>query len=1116
MAAHPERLLRHVRELVPGSSASTEAELLDRFVRWRDEDAFAALVARHGTMVLGVCRRVLRDADLAEDVAQATFLALARSAGTIRRADTLAAWLHRTACHLALKQRRAETRRRRREVRAHLLAPAPAPDPLDEVTVRELLAIFDEEVQRLPERYRLPLILCCLEGCTLEEAARRLEWTPGSVKGRLERARLRLHVRLVRRGLTLPAALVGLEAVRGVVPAAGFITATLQAVAESGIRSTTMSWTKVLFPLLLAVGVVAAGALSTPRAEKQTGPQKKAADQPAKKQQARTDRHGDPLPDGALARLGTIRWRAAGEIEALALAPDGNCLATASRDGLCLLDQGGRLMKHIRPPHTSFERLAFAPDGKRLACWCMVPAGRDRGKWVVQIRERPTGRMAREYDAEHLQWLGWSPGGELLAVILVKGAVLFRDLAAGKERRLETKDLPEPHYRLASCACAPAAKLLAVPDQRAVIHVWDLTTGKKRCTIEPKGRFVPGLALSPDGKTLASLTRLAGDRQAVQLWDMATGKPTHTVAADQKYLNTLAFAPDGKTLATVGWLDVRFHDPATGRERSRTKGPMSIGPSVSFTADGKTLATTERYSGAIHLWDVSTGALKPAPAGHTNRPGRIDFSPDGRRVATTGSMDGTIFVWAPATGEALARFRRSGWVRACAFSADGRSLYSCLTGETVEFCDAATGRVLHTVKMTDPDRPDTRESGLDMRLSGDKKTLVAFSHSYTKGRAGAEEGLLLTGWDVATRKELFRRRRAQVAMWPVVSADARVLAATPRGDRREKDFPRRAPVRLEDLATGKHLLDLPQVEGHTYPLGFSPDGRLLATTTSRYGVRGGGGREASYTVRLWELETAREVLAVPTSGNPRVAFSADGRLLALPTPAEEVQVWDLRRGQEAQRFKGAGPEVTSLAFSPDGRRLVSGLSDSTLLVWGVAERQVGKAARLDGGAAARAWADLEGEARKAFGARGALAGSPAQAVALLKGRLKPVQPADPGDVQRLLADLDSDSFATREKARKELEEMGDRASGALHAALRKKPSLEVHRRIQALLRRLRRPATEPQTLRACRAVAVLEDIGTPEARKVLQTLAKGAAEARLTQEAKAALARLSRPAVRPP
>src|SRR5262249_14423065 len=185
-------------------------------------------------------------------------------------------------------------------------------DPLDEITVRELLAIFDEEVGRLPERYRLPLILCCLEGRTQEEAARQLGWTPGSVKGRLERARTRLHGRLVRRGLTLPAVLVSLEAVRATALPAGFITATVRAAAGHGareiaaiaattLRSTPVLRPKVVLALLLAVGAVAVGFAAVPRALPRTEETHSVlSPQSSVLGKARPDPHGDPLPDGAL------------------------------------------------------------------------------------------------------------------------------------------------------------------------------------------------------------------------------------------------------------------------------------------------------------------------------------------------------------------------------------------------------------------------------------------------------------------------------------------------------------------------------------------------------------------------------------------------------------------------------------------------------------------------------------------------------------------------------------------------------------------------------------------------------------------------------------------------
>ncbi len=223
MAARTQRLLHQLRRMVSPADVgpATDAALLVRFIRERDEDAFAALVTRHGPMVQGVCRRVLHDAHHAEDAFQATFLVLARKAATVRPADRLAAWLHGVARQVSLRLLRGEGRRRRREARSMFGSPTAAPrQPLDELSARELLGIFDEELQRLPEAYRLPLTLCCLEGLTQEEAARRLGWSAGSVKGRLERGRTRLHARLARHGLTLAGALVAVEVSRGSAPAA--------------------------------------------------------------------------------------------------------------------------------------------------------------------------------------------------------------------------------------------------------------------------------------------------------------------------------------------------------------------------------------------------------------------------------------------------------------------------------------------------------------------------------------------------------------------------------------------------------------------------------------------------------------------------------------------------------------------------------------------------------------------------------------------------------------------------------------------------------------------------------------------------------------------------------
>src|SRR5262245_3773372 len=188
-----------------GEQAS-DRDLLCRFAEQRDEAAFAVLVRRHGSMVLGVGQRVLRHHQDAEDVCQATFLLLARKASTVAWRDSVASWLYRVASHLALKVRDAASRRSYREASA---PPREPPDPLADVTLRDAQAVLDEELNRLPRQYRMPLVLCCLEGKSRDEAACCLGLPLASVKSRLQQGRELLRRRLARRGLSLSIALAG-------------------------------------------------------------------------------------------------------------------------------------------------------------------------------------------------------------------------------------------------------------------------------------------------------------------------------------------------------------------------------------------------------------------------------------------------------------------------------------------------------------------------------------------------------------------------------------------------------------------------------------------------------------------------------------------------------------------------------------------------------------------------------------------------------------------------------------------------------------------------------------------------------------------------------------------
>ena len=163
-------------------SGLTEWELLEQFLTHRDELAFQVLVSRHGPMVLGICRRMLPNAADAEDAFQATFLVLLKRAGSLGPGDAVAAWLHGVAVRVAQQARSSATRRGRRE-RAGVAVEVAAEEV--DGDAREIRQILDQEINRLPLKYRVPIVLCYLEGQTHEEAARQLQWPLGTVKGRL-------------------------------------------------------------------------------------------------------------------------------------------------------------------------------------------------------------------------------------------------------------------------------------------------------------------------------------------------------------------------------------------------------------------------------------------------------------------------------------------------------------------------------------------------------------------------------------------------------------------------------------------------------------------------------------------------------------------------------------------------------------------------------------------------------------------------------------------------------------------------------------------------------------------------------------------------------------------
>jgi RNA polymerase sigma factor (sigma-70 family) len=392
--------IREVFDRVRDSAARGDGELLARYRRDRDQDAFGSLVRRHGPMVLGVCRRVLRDSHAAEDAFQATFVVLARKADAVRPPERLAPWLYGVAYRTALKARgRAFRRQQVEQAYASEVAnrPAPASDG-----AAELLPVIDEQLHALPEKYRTPLVLCALQGLNKAEAAERLGLPEGTVSSRLARAREMLRDRLTRRGVAVPAAalagLLAADSLRAAVPAAladasGFgagtalASPTVLSLADEVTRSMTLLKLKAVCAVALCATLAGGGfGLYAIHADEKK-PAKPAGDKPA----ARLDgeKPKPTNPDGQ--KPAQPRLRKSGGQVAGVNAKEGTLMLAIKGDGGIV----ERLVK-VAPGAKVFidnkeAKLADVPKNSFAAL--LLAAGKE-GELPTATEVRVTGRTA--------------------------------------------------------------------------------------------------------------------------------------------------------------------------------------------------------------------------------------------------------------------------------------------------------------------------------------------------------------------------------------------------------------------------------------------------------------------------------------------------------------------------------------------------------------------------------------------------------------------------------------------------------------------------------------------------------------------------------------------------
>ncbi len=823
--------------------------------------------------------------------------------------------------------------------------------------------------------------------------------------------------------------------------------------------------------------------------------------------------YNDPLPKGALARLGTTRFRLGNSIYAMALSPDGQtAVAVAGAPQTQFWDVAtGKAVRRIESKEGGGGRVvAYSPDGR------LVASVQDyRG---LRLWDAATGKQLAELELgfTFTASLGFSPDSTVLAV--GGGQATYGDATKSKSNSVITlcqwdgtslkplwENKPDQQaplgprsHGIKSLAFSPDGKHLVTGGvSNSIIRVWDAAGGKEIRQFTASGTQVGALAFAPIARAVAS----GSDDGGLTLWDPASGtKQWETKQPGE--VRALAFAPDGRTLVAgggpeYGWTAGKENDPflvMVDASSGKDARPLGISrdsvASVAFSKDGKVLAAG--LGGTLRFWHGTTGKERFAADGHENWISAVAVTEDGQMAVTAGG-DGLLILWDLASGKEKLRLKgHQSQVRAAAFVPGGKLLASASTDQSVRLWDRATGQEVRLLKAS----PD----GLlySLTISPDGKLLAA--GDYHNGSVFV--------WDLATGQLLHRTRIEEQlghgVMCLAFSPDGRTLAAGETVLNAKRGAPAKSRIFLWDALTGSKPRAF---SAHAYAvnsMAFSADGTMLASTGW-----------SDKTIDFWDVASGTKLFDLPCgSGNSVAAFSHDGKMLACGgSPQEGISLWEVSSKKLRQKFSGHIASLHSLAFSPDGKTLVSGSMDTTGLIWDVTGLGAGAKTptALSADKLLELWKSLaspdaeeSGRVIWSFGA------DPKKSIPFIMERLRGLPSTDPERIRKLIAELDSEIFTTRQAAQKHLEALGKRAEPALRTALAQRPSLELSRRIESVLAKRETLILTPELLQVLRGIEVLEHVGSSEARQALDEFARKTPEDYFKQEARAAIKRLIR------
>lgn len=653
---------------------------------------------------------------------------------------------------------------------------------------------------------------------------------------------------------------------------------------------------------------------------------------------ARTDPFGDPVPEGAIARLGGVPRFRTGWVRSLIYSPDGKTLLSADGNNVQFWEAGTGKQLRRWSADGEVTAAAWSADGKRLATAGPTSA----------IRDPETGKVLHKFEvhAGPIHAIAISPDGKTLALGQREGGTRLYDMDTAKA--LFHLELPGETQ---SCvAFSPDGKTVATGDQKT-IHLWDAGTGKKLRELAGHTETINAVAFSADGKSLAS----GSYDQTVRLWDVTAGKERLLLKVNDGAVLAVAFSPDGKTLATGSWARgrVSLWDAETGK-RSWDSDSGNHAFAVAFSPDGKTLAASD--SDRVHLRDAATGQTIRTPHRDEITFQSAVFARDAKTV-TTLSDDRTFRTWDAVSGKELSRSRSLdlpgfGNESRPLLSPDGQTLAWLSWEKSVQIWDVANRRRIHWFREDKPgkgneggeDRVAFAPDGKTVAIAGDDRTIRIRDMASGKSLlslTGHEDGInslayapdgkiLASGsrdksvrlWDTGTGKQVRKLSVAEAVVLVSYSPDGKTVAIVGS-----------AGVDVCDAATGDQRYQVKQKAVHV--AAFSPDGKLLATDVSEPDNSG---------IDLWDAATGKHLRRLKDSRfHYDPVFSPDSKMVA-GASEKQVTLWNAATGEMILLCAGTDESLRSIQFSPDGKQIVGCDAKNVIWSWDSATGGLGRKA----------------------------------------------------------------------------------------------------------------------------------------------------------------------------